>query len=329
MQLTRACLILLAFLGQPWYEAKQALRELERVETMADEHRWQGATGNYALTNNWASGEVPGSVNPTPATSKDNAIFDGLSQQSLDTNLDRVTAGDFSLLRIITTPAYHGNIGATGNPLIVTVDSVGDVLSRVIHRGTGQFHFKGDTGDFADVLVDSDNHTNAFFGDGSMRNFFVKKGRARILSTGFLSNYVVVEGPSAHLIIDAPAGGQLAGLNLFVVSGVCENARVIDSSGIVVVMGGHLIQTGAIVDGTRIVVGPNGRMTYTPNSTLTAANDNVDLAVFGSMDISESFQDIQFDNMLIGVEAGMLGTPVQSGQRSPLSTNIDLREEYP
>ena len=329
MQL-KACVILIALLGQPWQEAKQALRDLERVEPMADEHRWQGATGDWALANNWASGEIPGSGDPTPATSKDNVIFDGLSQQSPDTNLDRVTVFEFSLKRVITTPAYSGNIGATGNPLFVTIDSNGDVLSRVIHRGTGQFHFKGNTGDVADVLVDSTNAKDAFFGDGSIRNLFVKNGRAQILSTGFLTNYVVCDGPGAHLIIDAPAAGQLAGVYLIVTAGVVENARVIDSAnGTIIVMGGTLIQTGAIVDGSKIFVGPEGQMVYNPDSTLTVANDNVDLAAFGSMDVGKSFQDIQFDNMIIGSAASMKGTPVQSGARSPLSTNIDLREEYP
>ena len=231
------------------------------------------------------------------------------------------------MVRIVTTPKYAGNIGSTGNPLIVTIDSVNDVLSRVIHRGTGQFHFKGNTGDFADVLVDSTNAKDAFFADGTVRNLFDTSGFCRVLATCNLTTHIVVDGPSAHVIIDDGAGSSPG--TILVTAGILENKRTTQSTTRIIVMGGHLIQTGPIIDGADIFIGPEGRMTYTPNVTLTTAHDNVDLIVFGSMDIGKSFQDIQFDNMIIGTAATMKGTPVQSGARSPLSTNIDLREEYP
>lgn len=309
--------IILALLGPQ----KHATQRYERFDDMATEHRWQGTTGSWLTVTNWDTGEYPSSHDAT-----DNAIFSSLSQQSVD-GVD--LSGEFAIKRIITQPTYSGNIGASGSPLIVLMASVGDVLSRVIHRGSGTFHFEGAVGGFSDVLVDSRNQTDAFFASGSMGNLFVKSGFCRVLSTGSLSNFVVVDGAGAKLIIDAPDAGELAGTYLIVNAGVCENARAIDNTGIIAVLGGHLIQTGALPDGVVIVVGPNGRFTYTPNITLTAAHDDVDLATFGMLDISESHQDIGFNTYIVGSSGGVLGTPVQSGGPSALATQIDLREEYP
>lgn len=287
---------------------------------MANEHRWQGATGTWQLAGNWDSGEIP-----TVHDSTDNAIFSALSQQSVDSGLD--LSAEFFIRRIVTQPDYRGNIGASGSPLIVNVASTADELSRVIHRGAGEFHFQGVLGSFGDALVDT--AFGKFFGDGQINNLFVKAGACRILSTCALTNYVVVDGPSARLTIDAPAAGELAGKYLLMTSGVVQNKRPIDSEGFIVVMGGHLIQSGALRDGTVVVVGPAGRFTYTPNITLTAAHDAVDLANFGLLDISQSHQDIGFDTYIIGVGGGVNGTPVQSGVPSALATRIELGQDYP
>ncbi len=320
MQLLHASILLTVLIGQPWHEAKQALRDLERVESVATEHRWQGATGSWQLGNNWDTGEIPSVHDST-----DNALFSALSQQSVDSGLDLSAA--FFLRRIVTQPDYRGNIGMSGSPLITHTASAGDELSRVIHRGSGEFHFFGVLGSLSDVLVDT--AAGKFFGDGQINNLFVKNGPCHIASTCALTNYVVVDGPGAHLTIDAPNVGELAGKYLLVNGGVCENKRAIDSAGFIVVMGGRLIQTGALPDNIVIVVGPAGRFVYTPNITLTAAHDNVDLANFGSLDISQSHQDVGFDTYITGNGAGVEGTPVQSGVPSVLSTRIDLREQYP
>lgn len=286
---------------------------------MATEHRWQGATGAWQLANNWDTGEIP-----TVHDGTDNAIFSALSQQSVD-GVD--LSAEFFIRRIVTQPDYRGNVGASGSPLIVGVASAGDELSRVIHRGSGEFHFKAPLGSLSDALVDT--AAGKFFGDGQINNLFVKAGPCQILPTCALTNYVVVDGPSARLTIDAPDAAELAGLYFLITSGVVENKRAIDSSGFIVVMGGHLIQTGALRDGTVVVVGPAGRFSYIPNITLTGDHDAVDLANFGLLDISQSHQDIGFNTYIIGVSGGVNGTPVQSGMPDAGATRIELGEEYP
>ncbi|KKL54381.1 hypothetical protein LCGC14_2265960, partial [marine sediment metagenome] len=200
------------------------------------------------------------------------------------------------------------------------------VLSRVIHRGTGAFHFKGTIGSPGDVLVDSTNQSGAFFADGYIRNLFVKNGRVIVLPTGFLAVYCVVTGPSSHLTIQAGSGDMP--VYLYIDGGTCVNKRALTSSSRVFVASGHLIQEGVMPDSARIFVASAGRMTYTPNVTLTAAH-NPDVLNFGSLDVGGTHQAVEPNSLIIGPDAGVLGDPVTGAAQSALSTQIDLRKDYP
>lgn len=318
MQL-KASVILLALLGQPWHEAKQALRDLERTQTMATEHRWQGATGNWQLAGNWDTGEIPSVHDGT-----DSATFGTLSQLSVTAGLD--LSAEFPLKRIITEPLYAGDIGSSASPLIANLETLSDVESRIIHRGSGEFHFRGTVGDPGDVVVDS--QFGSFFADGFVRNIFVKRGFGRVLPGCSLGVYAICIGPSAHLIIDADPSSDPPAF-LIVSGGVVENARAMRSTSVIVVTAGRLIQTGVLPDDARVFIGENGRFDYTPNVTLTASHDGAKIVNLGMMDFSLGSQVVDLADHITGPDAGQRGSTVQSGAVSALSTKIDLREEYP
>lgn len=295
---------------------------------MATEHRHVGTTGDWGAAASWTGGHVPGRTPDADATVS--AIFDSGSQ-SMTLNLDRLTAGDLRLVRIVTTPDYSGDIGASGNPLEHELASSSNGLSRIIHRGTGSFYFQGNTGGFSDVLVDSTNYTNAFTGggagDGLIRNLFVKSGRVTIQSTCYLTGgYVIVDGPKAYLVIEGPQSNRPK--YIVVLSGTCENKREVAAGAFLIVLGGQLIQTGRVADAAMIIVGPDGRFTYTPSDTIGAAY-NPDIVVAGLVDMSNNWQNVQFADLIRTQLAGISGTVVQSGDPGPNATDIDLREEYP
>lgn len=290
---------------------------------MATEHRHVGATGDWGAAASWTGGHVPGTGGDTIGTVS--AILDSGSQ-SMISNLDRLTASDLSLKRIVTTPNYSGDIGASGNALRHSLYSQSVGTSRIIHRGTGQFHFYGDQGAFSDVLVDSTNYTNAFFGDGLIRNLFVKSGRVEILASCYLTGYVIVDGARSSVVINGPQANIPN--YIIVLNGTCENQREVASGDYLIVLGGKLIQTGRILDGAVVIVGPNGHIEYTPSDTIGAAyNPNVIIA--GLLNMSQNWQDVEFADLILTQLAGVSGTVVQSGNPGPNATNIDLREEYP
>src|SRR3989304_8734626 len=100
---------------------------------MADK-RWVSAPGDWGADASWSPSGRP--------QRGDKALFTGQAQVSATTNLDRITAGDTLLNAIITYPAYNGNIGAAGNPLIFGTSIETNPLARIIHRGSGTFWYK-------------------------------------------------------------------------------------------------------------------------------------------------------------------------------------------
>ncbi len=317
MQLLRACVILVALLGQPWQDAKQALRDLERMETMANIARWQGSTGSWTLAGNWDTGVYPG----TTFAETDVGIFDGLSQVSPSSDLD--LSGDNRIERIITEPSFTGDIGASGNPL-QTDTTPTTATSRIIHRGSGQFFFAGTTGQTSSVVCDSIRTKDALVCSGDMGAAFCKQGHLHITSTSALASWALVDGPAARMTIDA---GAQSPDRIIVLSGILENKRAAVSGDVIIVMGGKMIQTGLLPDGVFVYIGPHGRMNYNPNVDATGETPNV--VVAGLIDSSDSSQDVEFDLFIRGTESQIVGSISQQVDAYGASLNVDLRQKHP
>ncbi len=312
MQLLRALTIILALLAP-----QKQLRQYERTD-MANEHRWQGATDNWQVATNWDTGQFPSSN----FGDNDVGIFDGLSQVSPATGLD-LSAQPGRVQRIIVEPTFAGDIGGEGNPLITETSP--NALGRIIHRGPGRFYFETIAGGLSDAVVDSVNQQDAFTATGPMANVFVKNGHCRITSSSAISGWAVVNGAGARLLIEAST--EFPADQLAVIAGICENKRAFASGDIIVVMGGHLIQTGLVPTGVQVFVAPAGRMTYNPNVSIGA--NKPDLLNAGLVDAGSSVQDIAFDDFIQAIESATIGSISQAADPTSVSINVDLRQNHP
>jgi len=296
----------------------------------ATTHRWHATDGDYENTANWDSAALPGSG----GAGLDTAICDGVSQQAFTTNLDRETAGDNPLKRFITMPLYRGDIGGPANPLTLEIISPADGSARVLHRGTGQFYYKGHSADYADVFVNTSRSlaTSAMILDGVIRNLWVMKGKVEILSTCSVTQTIWVCGHNSYCVMNARSATESIPTKIIVTAGVMDNHRITSTGAgnvIVVGDGGELRQYGLVQDATSIIhIGAVIR--YAPNAVPSASTNPQLFTNNGLLDLSTSAYDIEFDNLVIGPWATVNGSAEHvSGDFTPLSTFIDMREDYP
>lgn len=331
------CLILLPGLQRPkpsrWLRPQRmsspSMREATQVAT---EHRWiNGGDGDWGNTASWHTAQVPGAG----GVNTDTAIFGDWSQVSVTTGLDRVAAVDNPLLGIITRSEYAGDVGNSGAPLYHDFATAG----RVIHRGSGQFFLRSNSGGAgANVIVDSSrglaSAAMTLTGASSLiANLFVKAGHVEVVGTVTIANHIIVDGPTADVEFLTGSGVSLGWLNLIWEGNVVNNCPILTTGGPaavrVVALGGKWRQLGLLHDTTVVITAPPAIFEYVPSSDVGASN-NASIVSGGSLvDTSESHQDIEWDNIILGQGAALWATMLQSGNPTPLSVNIDLREEYP
>jgi len=295
----------------------------------ATTHIWQGTTGDYATVGNWSTGSLPGTGGPE----LDTAICDGSSQVSFTTNLDRTA--DNELFRFVTTRKYKGDIGSSGNALLLDVAGVNLGLSRVVHQGSGQFFYKGESVSNCDVFVNSQRSLNspAMTVDGNIRNIFVVRGAVEVLSTCNVTNVIIAIGSAAKVTMADRATTESIPVRIIATDG----ARIINyretttAAGNLLIAGpnGHIEQYGPVMDAT-LCMTLRGEIKYESDTALTSSHNPDLYALGGLLDLSESVYDVEWDDMVIGPMMQIAGSMLNvSDEFSPLATQIDMRTESP
>lgn len=131
---------------------------------MAGPHRWIATTPS-----SWVAASFDSNLLPA---SNEIVRFDGTGQGDVIGGLDQ-TAVDLDELTI--SPAYFGQIGNHGAPLIISAD-------LVVHRGRGSLFYQNGAGTTDLLFVDSDNLVDAaFLGGSAFSRVVLLKGRTTLL----------------------------------------------------------------------------------------------------------------------------------------------------
>ena len=282
---------------------------------MANEHKWISTDTDWNAAGSWDDGVVPsGNLHV--------AFFDDVQTDAL-VNLDRT--GDTSIKRIVTSPRYGGNIGAPGNPLMHEMNSTGASDSRIVHRGSGDFYFLPTAGGFTDVFVDSRGGALRIT-DGTVRNAFVRGGLLTIAAIADFTGYLVMDGPNAHVVIEAPSGSELRPTLYIIGAGHLENKAAAGSTTFVLGNGARVTQTGKLDTSDSIIVTRDGRFDYLPGVTQTG--NPARIVVLGALEASSHF-DLKTVDLVIGAQGVLSGPVSQSTPFGPSGVDIDFRKEFP
>ncbi|KKN11043.1 hypothetical protein LCGC14_1030440 [marine sediment metagenome] len=295
MQLLRACVILLALLGQPW--TKHAAREHERTDMATP--IWISSNGDWGDTASWSTGSVP--------VSADTVVFDGVNSVVSVTSGLNQTGIDLS--RLDTSPEYTGDIGLPGNPLRIDA-------STVLHRGRGSLYFKGDGGGIS-VQVDSANLVDALVlsGTSSLWTLDVKKGHVTCDNT--VVNIGGVRSLSDKSIIIIEKNGAETIAQIMMQAGFCQNFRALSAAtGILIVNGGVLVHEDGAVTTLHV---QGGVCEWNADETLTIA-----VAGRGLLDFTRSGNVKTVAGLVIYPGAEVF----ESGQTN-VSATTDFRKEIP
>jgi len=290
---------------------------------MATEHRSITTDGDWNNTASWDSGQVPGAG----GIGTDTALFDGTSQVSMTTNLDRTS--DQNLKRIVTYTEFTGNIGASGNPLKHALASSTDGESRIVHRGTGQFWYEGESGDVQDVFVNSRRHLGSYcmICSGTIRKLVVVRGKVLIESTCNIAQIHTL-GINALVTMEAIDSSETDPSIINISAGVLQNARATTGSDYIYVgLHGFLVQTGRVHDSSFIV--NNGQIRLEPDTDPSTTHNPALYHSSGSIDQSGSKYVTSFSDLIIGPGAVTAGGALDVGGLTTLGTDLDAREEYP
>jgi hypothetical protein len=288
-------------------------------------HTWTNgnADGDWNNVANWNTAALPGSG----GAGLDDCIFDGsVTNTGPSVNMDRTA--DNELLRIVVRENFTGDIGGTGNPLIHDMD-VAEPLTRIIHRGSGDFYWQTAAAGYADIVMDS---PGTFYADGDVRNIFVKSGTVNVASTcDFVAtSWLILDGAAAIVTMADYDATEQYPPYILLWNGTFNNNRELENgTGCVgVIFGGTWNQAGKVRDGLMLMVGPAGTYNYTSNTTGGAVALST-IACAGKVDMSALNYNIGVDDMFRGQLANMLGTAIQSGYANIVGVDLDLREEYP
>lgn len=240
----RIAFVLLLFCGcgnEDVFNAK--LRGRTRMATKI----WVGTTGAWSTAGNWSPSGVP--------VVDDDVIFRDNSQ-SVTTGLDQsALVGALDSLTIEST--YTGNIGASGNPLIIDSDFV---FNR---SGGDEFWLKGDAVGSVVVLETNIAAENVFVVDGAQVRGYVYSGRMTLSATALFSGAITVLSTGGNLvpILIYNSGAESAGLILY--DGLVEsNTGTI--TGASFVHGGEFVHNG----GTVTSLDCAGGVTYYDNGSI-------------------------------------------------------------
>ena len=173
-------------------------------------------TGDWNTAGNW-------SLNLVPTTSHD-PVFDGTSQVSVTTTLDRTADGTWGTDRqLLVTKNYTGSIGGTGNPLKMNFTGL------VKYQGAGdEFWFENlnATGVLRFIAAPRIRGTNACVIDGKVIDLAVIGGRATLDSSAILTGFVyVMADPESAVppLLVAGTGATVSGTKLIQTAGEIQS----------------------------------------------------------------------------------------------------------
>ena len=286
----------------------------------ATQHVYISATGVYSSTSSWDTSQIPGAG----GAGLDTAIWDGTSNHDVIGE----TPGGNGLARIVSKPAYKGDIGAPGNPLVLDVNSPGGPGKSAVFRGRGNVYFKGDLGNFVDVTVDTGTQDRVVSMDGSLRHVFVKSGKVELVDTVAAIIGVYVLSANSHVTIAGNSAVFGAASSLVIRGGIVDSKE--DDWPRIEMAGGRLIQRGLMKDGCDVTM-HGGWLEYNPS--VSVANHNPDLHLFGgTLDLRNLTEDFEPADIIRGPGMIVLGNLL--GQGGPdglggINVQIDLGEDYP
>jgi hypothetical protein len=309
-------LLLVAWPGQ-WRD-RDARTEKQEARAVATEHVWTSQTGDYNSAASWRSGQVPGAG----GDDTDTAMLDGkYSQRAVSSGL---VPGGNAIHRVITGPAYGGNIGGSGTPLTLNIPSSSNTGAMFVHRGSGSVYFKGIT-TFADIVCDSVNLVNAMTLSGRLRHVFVKEGNVTIATDVTAISSITLLGYNATVTF--VESGDLAPARVKIIGGHMVNERDFGADTVIEVLGGRLEQIGKMLDTTDLIISA-GSVLYAP--TVDVSTDNPDMWLLaGYLDLSQMAQVLQATDLVIGPNMKVIGDLIGTGNPSGLGISIDLRHDNP
>lgn len=292
--------------------------------------RWRGGDGGWETLASWDDGSnYPGD---SVSSERDDVLFDGVSSVDVTGDLDQ--SGAVPIRRFVTYESSVNNIGSSGNFLNIPIDSGNDPNSLVDHQGSGVFYLQATSGNFCNVFLRSGRPRGsgaAMVATGTLNHVFVERGRLDITTDAScnIAKSLEVCGSGAEVRI---ASGVILSHTIIVQDGtVYCNADILPSTAQVIIVAGRgtWYQYGSVADSVRVITLGGGKFVYEPQSALTSSH-NPNVYAFGVLDMVDSIYDVEFNTLIIGSNASVMGSAIQvAGQPSPLAAYIDGRQEYP
>lgn len=281
---------------------------------------WISVDGNGGNAGSWSTGAVPGD--------NDTMIFNGTSSVPWTTGL--TLAGGPTLM---VTSNNTARIGLPGNGLRTAV-SVG---SRNVIRGRADVYWDKFT-IVGNLVIDMDGGicTLGQLTDDAttVTTLFIKGGQCVLgpSVTGDASsnpdvNYLYIDGITAHVTIEQLGGG--AGPTwekLHLYDGLVFNKRDFtggDSATLLMINGGELFQTGALVLNMHILLNA-GRMHHAPK--VDPSGDSVFWLVNGTLDLRDSRFAIPALQVVRGRRGIILGSAIETNTSL---VSLDLADDLP
>lgn len=179
---------------------------------MAGPHRWIAQTPS-----SWSAASFD--TNLLPANNE-KVVFDGTGQGSVIGGLNQA-AVDLDLLQV--DPEYTGNIGQTGNPLIISAD-------EVVYQGGGSMWYQDGSGITDLMIVESANYIDAVSLSGAtITRLRTIDGRVNILPnfTGIIAKLEIDPGVSNFgAYVDVFNGSTCSVTDAYVTGGVLNANEV-------------------------------------------------------------------------------------------------------
>lgn len=296
--------------------------EAESSEMAATTFRWRNTSGDrqWGTVANWDQGALPGSG----GMNLDTVVFDGVSQASV-IGSDRTA--DNRLLKIITMPAYTGDIGSDGNPLIHRTLTEATIQGRFLHRGSGRVFFEGVTANINDVVVDTPlcNMVSMTL-SGTNVNVLVKSGWVSIKSTCSVTR-VWAADKNAYIVIEEVDAAETRPSTIVATGGTIIDYRSTNTVGgdLIVTGSGGTIQLTGVIDSLTQFMQLGGRLIITPAAMPT---EWPKILSNGHLDLADSSYSLAFGDLVLGPLCNV------TGQYLPVPDTIkgmyiDLRDEYP
>jgi len=291
--------------------------------------RWRGGDGGWETIASWDDGtNYPGD---DVGADYDDVLFDGSVSTAVTGDLDQSGAAA-GIRRIITYPKSTNNIGVSGTPLYINVLSATDPSAIFDHEGSGKVYFRPTS--FGNVFLrtpGSADDSAAMTTAGVLNHVVVEQGLLSVTASpsGQIAKSLYVCGPYAGVTI---ASGVVLPATIIVEQGFVDcYADWPSSNQNVIVVGdrGVFRMYGTVPDSNRVIVLGNGKFIYEPATALTSSH-NPDVWIGGTLDMTDSLYDVEFNTLIVGPDANLRGSAIQvANQPSPLGAYIDARKPYP